>query len=208
LPEQDELRDKRRKDTILGVAATKELLHKIDEEVELSKGKYETRSDLVRDAVDRHMRHLKEARLRPPREHDSKSVSEEVELPSERDKAYEKEVKTALSIIEQSEDSDIPILDILEVGVEDITDEAKEKRLIGKTAVWSDERVQKAMRKRLQDLVYPKSFWDETRKFRKAEAKKWITGLRKYLKIPPSVAENLVLEPTLQGLESYEEEQE
>jgi Arc/MetJ-type ribon-helix-helix transcriptional regulator len=193
--------DKKRDVTILGVKTPREFLQEVDEAVELSKGKYENRSDLVRDVVGRYTRFIKEGGLDRLRQTEEEAWKEEKPTLA-RDKKYEASVKTALNLIEDLEDFSIPFLSD---NFEDFIEEAKEKKLIGQTAVWSDSRIQKAMRDVFRDEVYSEESWDGKRKFRAAKAKEWRVALAKKIKIPEPVAKNLVEDPAFADLEPYEE---
>jgi len=194
--------EKAAKETVLfNVKVNRKLLQEMEEAVEASDGKYDTKSDLARDAIERRVRFIKEGGLRTARRPD-----DDEEPPTKHDKEYETSVKTTLGLIEELAEPEVAVFDLIQGPFENFIEGAKENKLIKKTAIWSDSRVQKAMRDALKDDVYPTGMWDETRKFRESEARAWIKAFKTQLKIPGSVARNLVEDPALADLEPYEEE--
>ena len=181
-------KDERRETSTLTVRVTPGLLKLIDKAVEVSEGKYATRTDLVRDAIEFFSRHITEdgskwAKLEEPEE----STKEDLE--------HEASVEEALELVKELEETDIE-------AIEELASEAKEKAL--SKSVWSDDRVQRAVRKLLRDEVYPAGFWDGIRKFRKRKSREYVEVLRRGLAIPRSTAKQLVEDPSFSG-EEYEE---
>jgi Arc/MetJ-type ribon-helix-helix transcriptional regulator len=181
-------KSERRETSILTIRVTPELLDLVDRAVETSGGKYITRADLVRDGIEFFSRHVTEGGL-------NRAKAEKPEESNEKDLEHEANVEEALELIKELDDADIET-------IEEFASEAKEKAL--SKSVWSDDRVQKEMRKLLRDEVYPAGFWDEARRFRKQKSREYVEILRKHLAIPRSVAKQLVENPDFQG-EEYEE---
>jgi Arc/MetJ-type ribon-helix-helix transcriptional regulator len=178
----------RRETSTLTVRVTSGLLDLIDKAVEASEGKYVTRTDLVRDAIEFFSRHVTEGGLK-------QSKVEETEESSKKDLEHEANVEEALQLIKELEETSIE-------AVEELASVSEEKAL--PKSVWSDDRVQKSMRKALRDEIYPAGFWDGTRRFRRRKAREYVEALRKPLAIPRSAAKQLVENPDFQG-EQYEE---
>jgi len=188
-----------RETVLFNVKVNRRLLQEMQEAVDASDGKYENKSELARDAIERRIRFIKEGGL-------TRISEDEEEPPTKHDKEYEASVKAALELIKDLAESGITVFDSFDF--EDFIEEASEAKLIKKTAVWSDPRVQKAMQNLLRDDVYPAGMWDQKRKFRENEAKEWTEAFRKGLKIPRSVARNLVEDPAFADAEPYEEEED
>jgi len=181
-------RGERRETSVLTIRVTPKLLDLIDRAIDISEGKYVTRADPVRDAIEFFSRHITEGGLK-------RAKAEEPEESSKEDLEHEANVEEALELIKEINDTDIET-------IEEFAFEAKEKAL--PKSVWSDDRAQKAMRKLLRDEVYPAGFWDGVRRFRKQKSREYVEALRKHLAIPRSVAKQLVENPDFQG-EQYEE---
>jgi Arc/MetJ-type ribon-helix-helix transcriptional regulator len=197
-PHVEVLETKKRETTILGTRVTQEFLQLIDEAIAASEGKYATRPDLVRDAIELYARHIKEGGLK-------RIKQEEDETPSAEDQEYEASVEALVGMVHDFQDSleDIGFEDIGELA-EEFSKEVKQKNLLRPITLWSDDRVRKAMRIALREEVYPKSLWDEARKFRKRRAKDWVEALRKSLRISTAQAQELVLDPDFKGAEYQE----
>lgn len=200
-----EVADGKKRDTpILGTRVTPEFLRLVDDAVRASEGKYATRTELVRDAVELYARYIKEGGLKRTRQ-------EKPETSSKEDQEHEASVEAVVDHIndlrkEMEGEELVTFLSLkgIEDFVEDFATKIRKEGLRTSIAVWSDDRVRKAMRKALQEEVYPKGFWDGKRKFRKKIAGEWIEVLRKQLRIPNAVARELVQEPE----PKYEEYQE
>jgi len=178
----------RRETLTLTVRVTPKLLKFIDQAVEASEGKYATRADLVRDSIEFFSRHVAEGGLK-------RTGPDEPEEPTRKDLEHEANVEEALELINELEDPDVE-------AIKEFASEAKEKAL--PKSVWSDDRVQKAMRKTLSNEVYPAGFWDDVRRFRKRKSREYTEILRKQLAVSRSTAKQLVEDPSFRG-EEYEE---
>jgi Arc/MetJ-type ribon-helix-helix transcriptional regulator len=177
----------RRETLTLTVRVTPKLLKFIDQAVEAS-GKYATRADLVRDAIEFFSRHITEGGLK-------RTGPDEPEEPTGKDLEHEANVEEALELINELEDPDVE-------AVKEFASVAKEKALA--KSVWSDDRVQKAMRETLRDEVYPAGFWDDVRRFRKRKAREYTEILRKQLAVSRSTAKQLVEDSDFKGPEHEE----
>jgi Arc/MetJ-type ribon-helix-helix transcriptional regulator len=181
-------KDERRETPTLTIRVTRELLNLIDRAVKSSEGRFLTRTDLIRSAAETLSHEVLEGSWKQTR-------AEEPEESTKDDLEHEANVEEALDLISGLEDSDIET-------VEELTSEAKEKEL--PKSVWSDDRVQKTMRKIVRDHVYPSGLWDGIRRYRRQKSREYVEVLRKGLAIPRSVAKQLVENPDFQG-EQYEE---
>jgi sulfur carrier protein ThiS len=114
---------------------------------------------------------------------------------NEDDSEHEANVEESLELLKELADTDIE-------AIEEFASEANEKAL--PKSVWSDDRVQAAMRKILRDQIYPAGFWDGIRRFRKRKSREYAEVLRKQLAIPRSVAKQLVEDPDFSGKEFEE----
>jgi Arc/MetJ-type ribon-helix-helix transcriptional regulator len=181
-------KSEKRDTSILTIRVTPEHLEFIDRAIEASEAKYTTRADLVRDAIEYFSRHIVEGEMKA-------TTLDEPNKSTKKDLEHDANVEEALELINELEDTDIE-------AIEELASEAKEEAL--SKSVWSDDRVQKAMRKTLRDEVYPAGFWDGIRKFRKRKSREYVEVLRRSLAIPRSVAKQLVEDPSFRG-EEYEE---
>ncbi len=185
--EVDVEKREKRETSVLGTRTTPELLTFIDEAIEASEGKYTTRAEFTRDAIEGFARYVKEGGL--------KRSHEENEEPSEQDKEHEAGVEEALELIKETEETDIE-------SFREFAEKAKEKAL--QKSVWSDHRVQKATRRLLKDEVYPRDFWSDETRFRKKRARAYTEVLRNVLEIPRSIAKELIEDPIFKGKEYQE----
>lgn len=184
-----EVEERERRETpTLTVRVTPDLLNLVDKAVEASDNRYQTRTDLVRDAVEFYSRHVSEGGLK-------RSKVEELEESNKDDSEHEANVEEALELVKELTDTDIET-------VEGFASEADRKSL--PKSIWSDDRVQTAMRKTLRSEVYPEGFWDGIRRFRKRKSREYVKVLRKQLAIPRSVAKQLVEDPDFSGKEYQE----
>lgn len=170
-----EVADSKKRDTpILGTRVTPDFLRLVDDAITASEGKYTTRTELVRDAVELYARYIKEGGLKRTRQ-------EKPEAPSKEDQDHETSVEIAIDLIndlrKEMEGEEfgtfLSLKDIGDFG-EDFATKIRKEGLRTSMTVWSDDRVRKAMRKALQEEVYPKGFWDGKRKFRKKMAREWV----------------------------------
>lgn len=173
--------------SVLGTRTTPEFLKFIDEAIEASEGKYTTRAEFTRDAIEGFARYIKEGGL--------KRGYEEREDPSELDKEHESDVEEALELIKETEDTDLESL-------REFAEKAKMRAL--QKSVWSDQRVQKATRRLLKDEVYPRDFWSDEPRFRRRKAREYTEALRHILEIPRSIAKELIEDPIFKGREYQE----
>ncbi len=180
--------NEKRQTPTLTVRVTPDLLDLVDKAVEASDNQYQTRTDLVRDAVEFYSRHVSEGGL-------NRTKVEEPEESNKDDSEHEANVEEALELVKELTDTDIET-------IEEFASEANEKAL--PKSVWADDRIQTAMRKILRDQIYPTGFWDGIRRFRKRKSRECVEVLRKQLTIPRSVAKQLVEDPDFSGRE-YEE---
>jgi hypothetical protein len=177
---------------------TPEFLQLVDDAVAASQGKYVNRTQLIRDAVEHYARFIKEGGLKL-------AIDQEQDKISPEEEQYKLSVEKTLDLIKEWE-----IDDSLSVFGEDIEQCAKElaaeiKKKHVQKEVWRDSMVQKAMRKKLEDNVYPKGMWDGKRRFRKKMAREWVEALRKHLDILRAAAKELIEDPERQNLEPYQE---
>lgn len=177
----------KRNTSILTIRVTPPLLESIDQSIEASEGKYATRAELVRNAIEYYTRHIIEG--------DSNSTTPDEQESTTEDLEHEANVEEALELIKEVENADFQT-------IEEFASKSKEKGL--PKSVWSDDRIQKSMRKLLRDEVYPAGFWDDVRRFRKIRCREYVELLRKSLSIPRSTAKQLVENPDFHG-EQYEE---
>jgi Arc/MetJ-type ribon-helix-helix transcriptional regulator len=178
---------KKRETPTLTVRVTPGLLSLVDKAVEASDNRYQTRTDLVRDAIEFYSRDVSEGGL--------KRTKLEPEESNEDDSEHEANVEEALELIKDLSDTDIET-------IEEFASEANRKDL--PKSAWADDRVQTAMRKTLRNEVYPEGVWDGLRKFRKRKSREYAEVLRKGLAIPRSVAKQLVEDPNFSG-KDYQE---
>lgn len=187
------------KTTILNVKVRRKFLDEMQKAVETSDGKYPTKSELTRVALQEKITRMKKGESVEPESDDW--IADEKSM--KRGKTHEADVKKTLESIDDtfsflagfpnpfSNESDILI------------DHAKEDKTIGKTAVWSDPRVQKVLQEKLRDTICPEdSFWSDERNHDSAEAKEWTRALVKGLRIPNSAAANLVKAPGCKACKS------
>ena len=185
--EVDLEKKEKRETSVLGTRTTPEFLKFIDEAIEASEGKYTTRAEFTRDAIEGFARYIKDGGL--------KRGYEESEVPSELDKEHESDVQEALALVKEIEDTDIESLG-------EFAEKTKERSL--QKSVWSDLRIQKAIRRLLKEEVYPRDFWSEEARFRKRKAREYTEVLRKTLEIPRSIAKELIEDPIFKGKEYQE----
>ena len=193
-PDVEVSESNKRETLIFGTRVTPEFLQLVDEAITASKGKYTNRTQLIRDAVELYARYVKEGGLKRPKQ-------EEPEKLSGKEEEFELSVEKAKDLIDEWTIDELFVEDAEEYS-EDLADKAKGKHL--RRDVWRDSRVQKAMRKKLEDEIYPKGVWDGKRRFRKKKAKEWIEALRKHLGILGSAAKELVEDHDFKG-EVYQE---
>jgi ribosomal protein L19E len=176
-------KNERRETPTLTIRVTPELLSLIDRAVKSSEGRFLTRTDLIRSASESFSHQVLDGSWNQAR-------PEEREESTEDDLEHEANVAEALDLINELEDADTET-------IEQLASEGNEKAL--PKSVWSDDRIQKAMRKTLRDHVYPSGLWDGVTRFRKRKSREYVEVLRKQLAIPRSVAKQLVEDPDFSG---------
>ena len=179
-------KSEKRDTAILTIRVTPRHLEFMDRAIETSEGKYSTRTDLIRSAIEYFSRHIIEG---------DQTALDESDKSTNEDSEHETDVGEVLELIKEISDTDTE-------SIEEFASEANEKAL--PKSVWSDDRVQTAMRKILRDQIYPTGFWDGIRRFRKRKSREYVEVLRKQLTIPRSAAKQLVEDPDFSGRE-YEE---
>jgi hypothetical protein len=181
---EDERPEKGKKSVLFNVNVRREFLQKMQKAVEASKGKYATKSELARDAIEEKVTWI-EAGMPEPESDDDWMTNKEP--PAKRDKELERQEKILLKIVGE----ELGNVDLFG-DADDFTERVKGAKLTGKSTLFSLNSVQKSMRLRLRDLVCPAGFWDSKRKWNPKEGAKLIETFRKQLQIPRSVAAGLV----------------